>query len=48
MLERGLTLYFAVTSYYSARLYRSVEYQGQVSAVFCMSLYHPMYMKVKE
>ena len=23
-----------------------MENEGQVSAVFCMSLYHPMYMKV--
>ena len=48
MLERECThlRVFAVICYYSARLYRSVEHQGQVSAVFCMSLYHPIYMKV--
>ena len=33
-------------SYYSARLYRDLNPSHEASAVFCMCLYHPMYIQV--
>ena len=38
--------YLAGDTFYSARLYRSVEREGVVSAVFCMSLNSELYIKV--
>ena len=45
-LTASYAWFCAGDNYYSARLYRSVEHQGAVSAVFCMSLYHPLYIEV--
>ena len=43
----AMLFYHAGGNWYSARLYRSPNHEGVISAVFCICLCDGMYIKVK-